>query len=164
MNAGAYGGEVSSVVLSTDFLNKDGNIVTYTDHEFGYRQSIFQKLDGIILSSKIKLVHGNKEEIKSKMDEYTFSRNTKQPVNFPSAGSTFKRPEGFFAGKLIEDAGLKGYKIGGAEVSTLHAGFIINSGNATSKDILDLISYVQDTVKEKYNVQLEPEVKIIGED
>ena len=95
---------------------------------------------------------------------YTASRNAKQPVSFPSAGSTFKRPEGFFAGKLIEDAGLKGYKIGGAEVSTLHAGFIINSGDATSKDILDLIEFVQKTVKDKYGVMLEPEVKIIGED
>ena len=164
MNAGAYGGEISSVILSTNFLNKNGEVVTYTDHEFGYRKSIFQRMDGIILSSKIKLMHGNKDDIKSKMDEYTLSRNTKQPVNFPSAGSTFKRPEGFFAGKLIEDAGLKGFKIGGAEVSSLHAGFIVNSGNASSKDILDLISYVQNTVMEKYNVQLEPEVKIIGED
>ena len=165
MNAGAYGSEMSSLVLETEYISKNGIINKITDHEFGYRKSIFQQLDGaIILSSKLKLQHGNMEEIKNKMDELMASRNAKQPINYPSAGSTFKRPEGFFAGKLIEDAGLKGYRIGGAEVSTLHAGFIINAGNATSTDILNLIKYVQDTVKEKYNVLLEPEVKIIGED
>lgn len=164
MNAGAYGGEISSVILESDFVTSNGQIINITDHKFGYRKSIFQDMDGIILSSKIRLEHGNYDDIKQKMEEYTLARNTKQPVSFPSAGSTFKRPEGFFAGKLIEDSGLKGYKIGGAEVSTLHAGFIINSGNATSKDILDLISYVQKTVKDNYNVMLEPEVKIIGED
>ncbi len=165
MNAGAYGSEMSSVVLETEYISKNGIINKITDHEFGYRKSIFQQLDGaIILSSKLKLQHGNMEEIKNKMDELMASRNAKQPINYPSAGSTFKRPEGFFAGKLIEDAGLKGYRIGGAEVSTLHAGFIINAGNATSTDILNLIKYVQDMVKEKYNVLLEPEVKIIGED
>lgn len=164
MNAGAYGSEVSSVVLETEFVSSNGVISTITDHEFGYRKSIFQKLNGVILSSKLKLSYGNMEEIKAKMDEYTKTRNAKQPVTYPSAGSTFKRPEGFFAGKLIEDAGLKGYKIGGAEISNLHAGFIINSGNATSKDILDLIQYVQKIIKEKYRVQLEPEIKIIGED
>ena len=164
MNAGAYGKEMSSIVLESEFITEKGSILRITNHEFGYRKSVFQKMNGIILSSKLKLEHGDESEIKTKMQEYTSSRNTKQPVNFPSAGSTFKRPEGYFAGKLIEDAGLKGYKIGGAEVSTLHAGFVINSGNATSKDILDLIKYVQDVVREKYNVQLEPEVKIIGED
>ncbi len=164
MNASAYGGEMANVVFETDFLKDDGEILEITNHEFGYRKSVFQNMNGIILSSKLKLEIGNEEEIKSKMEEYKKSRNAKQPVNFPSAGSTFKRPEGYFAGKLIEDAGLKGYKIGGAEVSTLHAGFVINANNATSKDILNLISYIQETVNKKFNVELETEVKIIGED
>lgn len=164
MNAGAYGGEMSDVVVETEFLKENGEIETITDHQFAYRKSIFQNMNGIILSSRLKLEKGNVDEIKSKMDEYKTARNTKQPVNFPSAGSTFKRPEGYFAGKLIEDAGLKGYRIGGAEVSTLHAGFVINADNATSKDILELISYIQKTVNEKFGVNLETEVKIIGED
>lgn len=164
MNAGAYGGEMSNVVVETDFLKENGEIETITDHQFAYRKSIFQNMNGIILSSRLKLEKGNVDEIKSKMDEYKTARNTKQPVNFPSAGSTFKRPEGYFAGKLIEDAGLKGYRIGGAEVSTLHAGFVINADNATSRDILELISYIQKTVNEKFGANLETEVKIIGED
>lgn len=164
MNAGAYGGEMSNVVVETEFLKENGEIETITDHQFAYRKSIFQNMNGIILSSRLKLEKGNVDEIKSKMDEYKTVRNTKQPINFPSAGSTFKRPEGYFAGKLIEDAGLKGYRIGGAEVSTLHAGFVINADNATSKDILELISYIQKTVNEKFGVNLETEVKIIGED
>ena len=159
MNAGAYGGEMSNVVVETEFLKENGEIETITDHQFAYRKSIFQNMNGIILSSRLKLEKGNVDEIKSKT-----ARNTKQPINFPSAGSTFKRPEGYFAGKLIEDAGLKGYRIGGAEVSTLHAGFVINADNATSKDILELISYIQKTVNEKFGVNLETEVKIIGED
>ena len=164
MNAGAYGGEMSNVVVETEFLKENGEIETITDHQFAYRKSIFQNMNGIILSSRLKLEKGNVDEIKSKMDEYKTARNTKQPINFPSAGSTFKRPEGYFAGKLIEDAGLKGYRIGGAEVSTLHAGFVINADNATSKDILELISCIQKTVNEKFGVNLETEVKIIGED
>ena len=164
MNAGAYGGEMSNVVVETEFLKENGEIETITGHQFAYRKSIFQNMNGIILSSRLKLEKGNVDEIKSKMDEYKTARNTKQPINFPSAGSTFKRPEGYFAGKLIEDAGLKGYRIGGAEVSTLHAGFVINADNATSKDILELISYIQKTVNEKFGVNLETEVKIIGED
>lgn len=164
MNASAYGGEMANVVFETDFLKDNGEIVKITDYKFSYRKSVFQNMNGIILSSKLKLEIGNQEEIKSKMEEYKESRNTKQPVNFPSAGSTFKRPDGYFAGKLIEDAGLKGYRIGGAEVSTLHAGFVINANNATSKDILNLISYIQDVVNKKFGVELETEVKIIGED
>ena len=164
MNAGAYGGEMSNVVVETEFLKENGEIETITDHQFAYRKSIFQNMNRIILSSRLKLEKGNVDEIKSKMDEYKTARNTKQPINFPSAGSTFKRPEGYFAGKLIVDAGLKGYRIGGAEVSTLHAGFVINADNATSKDILELISYIQKTVNEKFGVNLETEVKIIGED
>ena len=123
----------------------------------------FMKNSYIVLESKIKLQKGNKEEIENQMKDLMKRRNEKQPVNKPSAGSTFKRPEGYFAGKLIEDAGLKGHKIGDAEVSNLHAGFIVNNGKATSKDILDLIKYVQDKVKNEFGVDLEPEVRIIGE-
>ncbi len=164
MNAGAYGGEMSNVVLESTFMSEQGKILTITDHEFAYRQSIYQRIGGIILSAKLKLIKGNKDEIKKKMDEYMTARNAKQPISVPSAGSTFKRPEGFFAGKLIEEAGLKGYQIGGAAVSDLHAGFIVNKENATSKDILDLIDYIQKVVFEKYGVKLEPEIKVIGED
>ena len=164
MNAGAYGGEMKDVVLKTRYADENGNVFEITNHEFDYRKSFFTGKDFIILASEIGLQNGNRQEIENKMKEYMTARNSKQPVNMPSAGSTFKRPVGFFAGKLIEDSGLKGYTIGGASVSTLHAGFIVNNGDATSKDILDLISYVQDKVYENYNVKLETEVKIIGED
>lgn len=164
MNAGAYGGEMKDVILRTRYADENGNVFEITNHEFDYRKSFFTGKNLIILASEIGLQNGDKEEIENKMKEYMTARNSKQPVNMPSAGSTFKRPAGFFAGKLIEDSGLKGYTIGGASVSTLHAGFIVNNGNATSKDILDLISYVQDKVYENYSVKLETEVKIIGED
>lgn len=164
MNAGAYGGEMKDVILRTRYADENGNVFEITNHEFDYRKSFFTGKNLIILASEIGLQNGDKEEIENKMKEYMTARNSKQPVNMPSAGSTFKRPAGFFAGKLIEDSGLKGYTIGGASVSTLHAGFIVNNGDATSKDILDLISYVQDKVYENYSVKLETEVKIIGED
>ena len=165
MNAGAYGGEMKDVVTETTYLDKTTlEIKTCENHEFVYRGSIFSnKIDGFILRAKLELKPGNKEEIENKMKENMQSRNTKQPVNKPSAGSTFKRQEGVIAAKLIDEAGLKGHRIGGAEVSTLHAGFIINTGDATSQDILDLIAYVQKVVEEKYQVRLEPEVKILGE-
>lgn len=164
MNAGAYGGEMKDVIFRTRYADENGNVFEITNHEFDYRKSFFTGKNLIILASEIGLQNGDKEEIENKMKEYMTARNSKQPVNMPSAGSTFKRPAGFFAGKLIEDSGLKGYTIGGASVSTLHAGFIVNNGDATSKDILDLISYVQDKVYENYSVKLETEVKIIGED
>lgn len=163
MNASAYEGEISSVVCETEYADINGNVFVTRDHRFGYRKSMFTDSKFTILESKLKLEKGNKEEIETKMKDLMKRRNEKQPVNMPSAGSTFKRPEGHFAGKLIEDAGLKGYKVGGAEVSTLHAGFIINNGNATSKDILNLIKHIQDKVKNEFGVDLEPEVKIIGE-
>lgn len=165
MNAGAYGGEMKDVVVSSTYLDKKTlEIKTLEEHNFKYRSSIYAEgLDVVILNVKLKLVKGNKEEILAKINENMQSRNSKQPVNKPCAGSTFKRQEGVIAAKLIDEAGLKGYKIGGAEVSTLHAGFIINSGDAASKDILDLIEHVKKCVKEKYGVELEPEVKIIGE-
>jgi UDP-N-acetylmuramate dehydrogenase len=121
-------------------------------------------LNGNILSAKLKLNLSDKNTILCKMNEYTESRRAKQPLNMPSAGSTFKRPVGYYVGKLIEDAGLKGYNIGGAQVSTMHAGFVVNTGNATTADILNLIKYIQDTVYEKNKVVLEPEIRIIGED
>lgn len=165
MNAGAYGGEMKDVVFSSTYIDRETlEIKTIEEHNFKYRKSIYSEfLNGIILSAKLKLIPGNKEEILNKMKENMQSRNTKQPVNKPSAGSTFKRQEGVIAAKLIDEAGLKGYKIGGAEVSTLHAGFVINSGDATSKDVLDLIEHIKKTINEEFGVELEPEVKIIGE-
>lgn len=166
MNAGAYGGEMKDVVIETTYCDLEGNIymLNNAEHEFGKRKSFFTGKDFVVLSTKIKLNEGNKEEIAAKMEELKISRNTKQPVTMPSAGSIFKRPEGHFAGKLIEDSGLKGYTIGGAQVSTLHAGFIVNIGNATAKDILDLIKYIQEVVMKNYGVELETEVKVVGED
>lgn len=166
MNSGAYGGQIGDKVISTTYIDENLQIKTITnkEHEFSYRKSIFQKKNWIIINSKIKLEKGNKYEIKRKMDEYSLSRKTKQPVNMPSAGSTFKRGEGFVTAELIDKCGLKGYSIGDAEVSSLHAGFIINKGNATAKDVLQLIQYVKTKVKEKFNVDIEEEIKILGED
>lgn len=164
MNASAYGSETASVVIETKYADINGNIFKTRDHKFEYRKSMFTNTDYTILESTLKLEYGDKKEIETKMKELTKSRNEKQPISMPSAGSTFKRPEGFFAGKLIEDAGLKGHKIGGAEVSKLHAGFIVNSGKATSSDILELIKYIQNKVKNEFGVDLEPEVRIIGND
>ncbi len=163
MNASAYGGETKNVVVETEYADINGNTFKTQCHDFGYRRSMFTDSSYVILESKLKLTKGNKEEITLKMKEFMKMRNEKQPVNMPSAGSTFKRPEGYYAGKLIEDSGLKGYTIGGAQVSTLHAGFVVNNGTATSKDILELIKYIQNKVKTEFGVDLEPEVKIIGE-
>ena len=166
MNAGAYGGEMKDVVTEVSFIDSDGTVKTVSCNEcdFGYRKSIFSKGDKIIISAKLTLKKGNKEEISAKMRELNGKRKEKQPLEYPSAGSTFKRPEGHFAGSLIEQAGLKGYTLGGAQVSEKHAGFIINTGNATAKDVCELIEYVKKTVFEKFGVQLEPEVKITGEE
>ena len=166
MNAGAYGGEMKNVLESVTYLNADMEVCTKTpdELELGYRTSIFQKKPYVILSCVIKLSKGNKDEIKEKMSDYKNRRNTKQPVTIPSAGSTFKRPEGYFAGKLIQDAGLMGFRIGGASVSKLHAGFVVNDNNATAKDVMDLISHIQNTVYENFGVRLEPEVRLTGEE
>ena len=166
MNAGAYGGEMKDVVIETLYCDLEGNtyILNNEEHEFGKRKSFFTGKDFVVLSTKIKLNEGNKEEIVAKMEELRIARTTKQPINLPSAGSVFKRPEGFFAGKLIEDSGLKGYTIGGAQVSTLHAGFIVNIGEATARDIIDLIKHIQEVVMKNYGVTLETEVKMVGED
>ncbi len=165
MNAGAYGGEISSAIETVTYLDNDGEIKTVTAEEcdFGYRTSIFETGDKIVLSVVFALKKGNLDEIKEKMADYTNRRKTKQPLAFPSAGSTFKRPEGHFAGALIENAGLKGFTVGKAQISELHAGFVINLGGATAEDVMGVIRHAQKVVKEKYNVCLEPEVRLIGE-
>ncbi len=164
MNAGAYGTEIKDVIKEATFVDENGDIKTYLGNDLGleYRKSIFTDKNNIILSCVLSLKKGDKEEISQKMKEYTKQRTSKQPLSYPSAGSTFKRPKGYFAAKLIEDCGLKGYSIGGAKISELHAGFIINYNNATTKDVLDLIEYTKEKVFEKFGVKLEPEVKIIG--
>lgn len=165
MNAGAYEHEMKEVVKSVKYIDFTGEIfeINCENCGFGYRTSIFNKNDYIILGCTLKLKKGNKEEIKEKIADYTQRRVSKQPLEKPSAGSTFKRPVGHFAGGLIEQSNLKGYTIGGAQVSEKHAGFIINKGGATAKDIIDLIEYVQKVVFEKFDVMLEPEVKMVGE-
>lgn len=165
MNAGAYGGEMKDIIEWVEVLDKDLNLKRLKNDEmkFVYRKSIIEPGMHIVLRCSIKLKKGNPDEINNRMAELAEKRKTKQPLHLPSAGSTFKRPEGHFAGKLIEDAGLKGFSLGGAQVSTLHCGFVVNNGNATAKDVYDLIRHVQKTVFEKCNVMLEPEVKILGE-
>ncbi len=165
MNAGAYGGEIKDVVIETEFIDRAGNLIIIRDdeHQFGYRTSFIQKQSGLAVKSVIKLTKGDKASIKALMDDLTGRRQDKQPLEMPSAGSVFKRPEGYFAGKLIEDCGLRGYSIGGAQVSVKHCGFIVNSGNATFKDIIDLVRHIQQTVKAKFNVELQTEIRIVGE-
>ena len=167
MNAGAYGGEIKDLVLETKYIDLDTgeiNTIENNEHKFEYRKSIFQTLNCVILETTLKLQIGNKEQIEEKMQEYSKKRRESQPLEMPSAGSTFKRGENFITAKLIDESGLKGYSIGGAEVSTKHAGFIVNKGNATAKDIIDLINYVKEKVYEKFGRKVQEEVKIIGED
>ena len=165
MNAGAYGGELKNVIESVTFICPDGLIKTETADklDFGYRHSMFEKGGYTILSCKIRLKKGDYGEIKALMADYNSRRSEKQPLCEPPAGSTFKRPEGYFAGKLIQDAGLMGFSIGGAAVSEKHAGFVVNKGGATAQDVMSLIEYIQKTVEEKFGVKLEPEVRLIGE-
>ncbi len=166
MNAGAYGGEIADIVKSADVISKDGSCtrtVNVKEMDLGYRHSIFCDTGDIVTSVTLQLTSGNREEISAKMKELMTKRNEKQPVNFFSAGSFFKRPEGQFAGKLIQEAGLKGLSVGGAQVSPLHAGFIVNTGGATATDILELMRVVQNIVRDKFGVSLEPEVRIIGD-
>ncbi|MBO5424176.1 MAG: UDP-N-acetylmuramate dehydrogenase [Lachnospiraceae bacterium] len=162
MNAGAYGGEMKDIIEYVDILEEDLTVKRYLcdEMEFGYRHSIVEG-SKVVLGAAIKLDKGDVESINKKMAELKEARVSKQPLEYPSAGSTFKRPEGYFAGKLIEDSGLKGYSVGGAMVSTKHSGFVINYDNATSSDVLTLISDVQNVVYDKYGVKLEPEVRII---
>lgn len=166
MNAGAYNGEIKNVIKEAEVITSSGEIITLSkdELELGYRTSKVMKDNSIVINATFKLEKGNKEEIKETIDDLTQKREEKQPLEYPSAGSTFKRPEGYFAGKLIQDSGLKGYSIGGAAVSSKHSGFVINKGNATAKDILDLIAYIQEKVKKQFGVELHTEVRIIGED
>lgn len=162
MNAGAYGGEMKDIIDYVDILEKNGDIVRYSCDKmnFGYRHSIVDN-DKIVVGASIRLKYGDKTAIADKMNELKDARVSKQPLEYPSAGSTFKRPEGYFAGKLIQDAGLKGYKVGGAMVSDKHSGFVINYNNATAGDVLTLIDDVKKKVYDMFGVELEPEVKII---
>lgn len=164
MNAGAYDGEMKQIVKEVTVMDAEGNILTLDNDtmEFGYRSSVIKNRPFIVLSAILTLREGNREEIRQKMEEFACRRREKQPLEYASAGSTFKRPEGYFAGKLIMDAGLRGYSIGGAKVSEKHCGFIINTGNATALDISELIDEVQEKVKEQFGVMLEPEVIRIG--
>lgn len=166
MNAGAYGGEMKDVVKEVELLNSatgEIKIVPGADMGFAYRTSIVKNSPYIVLSAKFELMSADREEIKSQMNELSAKRREKQPLEYPSAGSTFKRPEGYFAGKLIEDANLKGYRVGGACVSQKHSGFVVNDNNATCEDIITLIRDVRRIVNEKFGVLLEPEVCMLGE-
>lgn len=164
MNAGAYGGEIKDVIFSADFVSPSGETGTIRKDKMnlGYRTSCFKTDSNIITKVTFKLTKGDKAEIWDKMNTLMGKRRDKQPLEYPSAGSTFKRPEGYFAGALIEENGLKGVSVGGAQVSEKHAGFVINKSNATTKDILDLMKKVQDTVLENNGVKLEPEVIFVG--
>ncbi len=166
MNAGAYDGEMSFVLDEVRVVTMDLEVITLKREqlELGYRTSTVKTNNYVVLDAKIILKDGTKEEIKGKIDDLTHKREDRQPLEFPSAGSTFKRPTGYFAGKLIQDAGLKGYQIGGAQVSEKHSGFVINKENAKANDVLGLIQYIQNTVMEKFNVELSTEVLIVGED
>ena len=163
MNAGAYGGEMKDVLVECRHIDLDGNPGSLKGDELGlaYRTSAYEHNGFIITTLVMKLSKGNKDEIRAKMQELLQRRKDKQPLEYPSAGSTFKRPEGYFAGALIEECGLKGYSVGGAQVSEKHAGFVINKGSATAKDVLDLIKYIQDKVFREKGVRLEPEVRLI---
>jgi len=167
MNAGAYGGEMKQVVDRVKLYNIEANRVEYLrgdEMDFSYRHSLLKEKKYLVLEAELILEEGRAEDIKNRMEELRIQRVEKQPLNYPSAGSTFKRPEGYFAGKLIQDAGLKGYSVGGAMVSEKHSGFVINTGNATAGDVLNLIDDVRKKVKLEFAVELEPEIMIIGDE
>ena len=165
MNAGAYGGEMKDIIVNATVLTQDGDIITINkeDLELGYRTSVIAKKGYVVLEAEYQLQPGEKEVIRARMDELKCQRVTKQPLEYPSAGSTFKRPEGYFAGKLIQDAGLRGFQVGGAQVSEKHCGFVINKDQATAADIRELMRQVSDKVMQEFGVKLEPEVKTLGE-
>ncbi|MBO4697450.1 MAG: UDP-N-acetylmuramate dehydrogenase [Lachnospiraceae bacterium] len=164
MNAGAYGGEIKDRLVSADVLTKDGGVLTLTgpELELSYRHSNVTEREYIVLSAEFALEKGDPEAIKETVDELSGKRKDKQPLEYPSAGSTFKRPEGYFAGKLIDDCGLRGFTVGGAQVSEKHCGFVINRGGATAEDVLGLIGAVQKTVLDRFGILLEPEVRFLG--
>ena len=164
MNAGAYGGEIKDVILFADHVDKEGRTGRFTGDELqmSYRHSVYSGKEYFITGAAFKLQKGDRTEIKAKMDDLLGRRFDKQPMDKPSAGSTFKRPEGAFASALIDQCGLKGYRIGGAEVSTKHAGFVVNIGGATAEDVLQLIGYIQEKVKNDTGFFIEPEIEILG--
>ncbi len=166
MNAGAYGGEMKDVLYRCDHLTSEGKVSSFSNSELdlSYRHSVYSKSDLVITALYLKLEKGDKEEIKARMDELMGKRRDKQPLEYPSAGSTFKRPEGYFAGALVEECGLKGFTVGGAQVSEKHAGFVINIGSATASDVMGVIEHCQKTVFDTKGVMLEPEVEIIGQE
>ncbi len=166
MNAGAYDGEMQGIVTAARAIGPDGSIETFKNEEmqFGYRRSIFQSNGYIIIYATLKLATGNRNEIEQRMLEFARRREEKQPLDKPSAGSTFRRPPGFYVGPMLEELGLKGYQIGDAQVSSKHAGFIINNGNATARDVLELIAYIQQKAKERFGVDLQPEIRVVGQD
>ena len=165
MNAGAYEGEMKQVVESVRVMDRDGQILTLDNDtmEFGYRTSIIKNRPFIVVEVVLQLAEGDQEMIAARMEELAILRRSKQPLDYASAGSTFKRPEGYYAGKLIMDAGMRGYRIGGAQVSDKHCGFIVNTGKATAADIKEVIEEVQERVKERFHVMLEPEIVFLGD-
>lgn len=165
MNAGAYGGEMKDIIKAVTVLTKEGEIrvLDASELQFGYRTSVIKENGYVVLEAVIQLCPGDKETIQKRMEELKEQRVTKQPLEYASAGSTFKRPEGYFAGKLIQDAGLRGYQVGGAQVSEKHCGFVVNTGDAVAEDVWNLIHDVQKKVFDKFQVKLEPEVKFLGD-
>lgn len=165
MNAGAYGGEMKDILRQVTVLDREGHkkVLDASQLELGYRTSVIAQKGYVVLEAVFELKTGDPEAIRARMEELKEKRVSKQPLEYPSAGSTFKRPEGYFAGKLIMDAGLRGFSVGDAQVSEKHCGFVINRGNATARDVAELMARVQETVREKFGVELEPEVKRLGE-
>lgn len=165
MNAGAYGGEIKDCIQSVTIITPKGEVKTLTkdELELGYRTSKIQKSGYIVLEAKFEFKEGDTKEILSKVNELNRKRREKQPLEYPSAGSTFKRPEGYFAGKLIQDAGLRGYRVGDVMVSEKHCGFVVNVGNGTAKQVMELVKHVDEVVYEQFEVHLEPEIRMVGE-
>lgn len=165
MNAGAYGGEIKDIVLETTYLDKDLNLRTISnkEHNFSYRHSVFEDTEDIIICTRLKLSKGNKENIKNKMEENLLKRKEKQPLDFPNAGSIFKRKNEYIVAQIIDKCGLKGYNIGDAYISEKHAGFIINKGAAKAEDVIKLIEHIKAVINKEYNIDLELEIKVIGE-
>ena len=163
MNAGAYGGEMKDVVQESTYITRDGKIEKINNHVFSYRNSIFSSKNVIVLETLLKLKKGNKTDIKEKMQKNIENRKMKQPLELPNAGSTFKRGDGFITAQLIDEAGLKGFAIGGAQISLKHSGFIVNIGNATAEDILKLVQYVKKIIYDKFSRNIELEIIVIGE-
>lgn len=165
MNAGAYGCEIKDILVNTKVLHNNEVIIMDNNAcEFGYRSSKIMTEDMIVIEATLKLAKGNNSDINAKMKDFLYQRNSKQPVELPSGGSTFKRPEGYFAAKLIDDCGLRGYSVGNASISKKHCGFVVNNGGATANDVIQLINNVKNIVYDKYEVSLEPEIRIIGEE